>query len=55
MRSIGRTSLGWRGMKTACNGFGASEVREVADEPMASQYCGDRRDPRVSDNVVSLR
>jgi ornithine decarboxylase len=27
----------------------------VTDEPMASQYCGKRRDPRVSDNVVSLR
>jgi ornithine decarboxylase len=42
-------------MKTAFNGFGATEVFEVADEPMASQYRGDRRDPRVSDNVVSLR
>ncbi|KPF91235.1 decarboxylase [Novosphingobium sp. AAP83] len=42
-------------MKTAFNGFGATEVYEVADEPMSSQYRGDRRDPRVSDNVVSLR
>ncbi|QCI92704.1 type III PLP-dependent enzyme [Novosphingobium sp. EMRT-2] len=42
-------------MKTAFNGFGATEVFEVSDEPMASQYRGDRRDPRVSDNVVSLR
>jgi ornithine decarboxylase len=42
-------------MKTAFNGFGANEVYEVLDEPMASQYRGDRRDPRVSDNVVSLR
>lgn len=42
-------------MKTAFNGFGATEVFEVTDEPMASQYRGDRRDPRVSDNVVSLR
>ena len=42
-------------MKTAFNGFGESEVHEVSDEPMASQYRGDRRDPRVSDNVVSLR
>jgi len=42
-------------MKTAFNGFGASAVFEVGDEPMASQYRGDRRDPRVSDNVVSLR
>lgn len=42
-------------MKTAFNGFGATEVYEVSDEPMASQYRGDRRDPRVSDNVVSLR
>ncbi|MCC6940839.1 MAG: type III PLP-dependent enzyme [Novosphingobium sp.] len=42
-------------MKTAFNGFGATEVYEVSDEPMSSQYRGDRRDPRVSDNVVSLR
>ena len=42
-------------MKTAFNGFDAVAVAEVADEPMASQYRGDRRDPRVSDNVVSLR
>ena len=42
-------------MRTRFNGFGAGEVAEVADEPMASQYRGDRRDPRVSDNVVSLR
>ena len=42
-------------MKTAFNGFGQAEVREVTDEPMASQYLGNRRDPRVSDNVVSLR
>ncbi len=42
-------------MRTAFNGFGASEAVEVADEPMASQYRGDRRDPRQSDNVVSLR
>ncbi|MFN3456167.1 MAG: type III PLP-dependent enzyme [Novosphingobium sp.] len=42
-------------MKTAFNGFGETEVFEVTDEPMSSQYRGDRRDPRVSDNVVSLR
>ncbi|EGD58526.1 Orn/DAP/Arg decarboxylase 2 [Novosphingobium nitrogenifigens DSM 19370] len=42
-------------MKTRFNGFGATEVCEVADEPMSSQYRGDRVDPRVSDNVVSLR
>lgn len=42
-------------MKTAFNGFGATEIYTVTDEPMASQYRGDRRDPRVSDNVVSLR
>ena len=42
-------------MKTAFNGFGATDVFEVSDEPMASQYRGDRRDPRVTDNVVSLR
>ena len=42
-------------MKTAFNGFDANEVFEVTDEPMSSQYRGNRRDPRVSDNVVSLR
>ena len=42
-------------MKTAFNGFDANEVYEVSDEPMASQYRGDRKDPRISDNVVSLR
>ncbi len=42
-------------MRTAFNGFGESAVVEVSDEPMATQYCGTRRDPRVSDNVVSLR
>lgn len=42
-------------MKTAFNGFSANEVFVVSDEPMASQYRGDRRDSRVSDNVVSLR
>ena len=42
-------------MKTAFNGFGQGEAIEVADEPMASLYRGDRRDPRQSDNVVSLR
>ncbi len=42
-------------MKTAFNGFGQAEVVTVSDEPMASQYMGNRRDPRVSDNVVSLR
>jgi ornithine decarboxylase len=42
-------------MKTAFNGFNAVVVVDVADEPMATQYCGTRRDPRVSDNVVSLR
>ena len=42
-------------MRTRFNGFGSGEVVEVADEPMASQYLGNRRDPRVSDNVVSLR
>jgi ornithine decarboxylase len=30
-------------------------MAEVDDEPMASQYLGNRKDPRVSDNVVSLR
>ncbi len=42
-------------MRTVFNGFGQGQVIEVTDEPMASQYRGDRRDPRVSDNVVSLR
>lgn len=42
-------------MRTAFNGFGQGEIAEVADEPMASQYLGNRKDPRVSDNVVSLR
>ena len=42
-------------MKTRFNGFGEGEVVIAGDEPMASQYLGDRRDPRMSDNVVSLR
>jgi len=42
-------------MKTRFNGFGDGEVVLASDEPMATQYLGDRRDPRVSDNVVSLR
>ena len=42
-------------MRTAFNGFGRGEVVQVADEPMASLYRGDRADPRQSDNVVSLR
>ncbi|WP_295530733.1 type III PLP-dependent enzyme [Novosphingobium sp. Chol11] len=42
-------------MKTVFNGFGANDVFEVSDEPMSSQYRGDRRDERVSNNVVSLR
>lgn len=41
-------------MRTAFNGFGGGEVATVTDEPMASLYTG-RKDPRVSDNVVSLR
>ena len=42
-------------MRTGFNGFG-SDLKVVAqDEPMASLYRGDRADPRVSDNVVSLR
>ncbi|EIZ80415.1 ornithine decarboxylase [Novosphingobium sp. Rr 2-17] len=41
-------------MKTAFNGFGSAEAVTVEDEPMASLYTG-RKDPRVSDNVVSLR
>ncbi|MFZ1742813.1 MAG: type III PLP-dependent enzyme [Pontixanthobacter sp.] len=42
-------------MKTGFNGFGNAVQVDVADEPMASLYRGDRIDPRVSDNVVSLR
>lgn len=42
-------------MRTAFNGFGTGEIVTVADEPMASLYLGNRQDPRVSDNVVSLR
>jgi ornithine decarboxylase len=41
-------------MRTAFNGFGQGDVVTVTDEPMASLYTG-RPDPRVSDNVVSLR
>ena len=36
-------------------GFGTAQAVAVADEPMASLYRGDRPDPRISDNVVSLR
>ena len=42
-------------MRTAFNGFGQGAAVEVSDEPMASQYRGGRRDPRATDNVVSLR
>jgi ornithine decarboxylase len=42
-------------MRTKFNGFGQGAAIEVADEPMASLYTGTRKDPRVSDNVVSLR
>ena len=42
-------------MKTRFNGFGPAIAVDVADEPMASLYRGDRVDPRQSDNVVSLR
>lgn len=42
-------------MKTAFNGFGKAEATEVSDEPMSTQYLGNRRDPRSTDNVVSLR
>ena len=42
-------------MRTKFNGFGDGLNIEVTDEPMASQYRGDRRDPRMSDNVVRLR
>lgn len=42
-------------MKTTFNGFGQAALIDALDEPMASQYLGNRRDPRHSDNVVSLR
>ncbi|RVQ69807.1 type III PLP-dependent enzyme [Croceicoccus ponticola] len=42
-------------MRTGFNGFGTGPVAVVSDEPMSSLYRGDREDPRVSDNVVSLR
>ncbi len=42
-------------MRTGFNGFGTGPVATVDDEPMSSLYRGDRDDPRVSDNVVSLR
>ena len=42
-------------MKTRFNGFGVDEALDVADEPMASLYTGERADPRKSDNVVQLR
>lgn len=42
-------------MKTDFNGFGATTGAIVTDEPMSSLYRGDRPDPRISDNVVSLR
>lgn len=41
-------------MRTTFNGFGQGAAVDVSDEPMSSLYDG-RRDPRVSDNVVSLR
>jgi ornithine decarboxylase len=41
-------------MKTGFNGFGEAIAVTVSDEPMTSLYTG-RPDPRVSDNVVSLR
>lgn len=42
-------------MKTGFNGFGQAIAVTVDDEPMSSQYRGDRQDPRAKDNVVSLR
>lgn len=42
-------------MQTAFNGFGASLAVIVTDEPYHSLYRGDHKDPRASDNVVSLR
>ena len=42
-------------MRTAFNGFGQGAAIDVADEPRASLYTGERVDRRVSDTVVSLR
>lgn len=42
-------------MRTKFNGFGEGDAVICEDEPMASLYTGERVDPRVSDNVVSLR
>jgi ornithine decarboxylase len=42
-------------MKTKFNGFGEAVAADVTDEPSASLYTGERRDPRKSDNVVQLR
>jgi ornithine decarboxylase len=41
-------------MRTGFNGFGQGEAIDVADEPMASLYRGDRV-VVAADNVVSLR
>lgn len=41
-------------MRTGFNGFGVAVLADVADEPMASQYTGERR-VRLPDNVVQLR
>ncbi len=41
-------------MKTGFNGFGDAQVVNVANEPMASMFRGDRPAP-TRDNVVSLR
>ena len=41
-------------MRTAFNGFGQGASIDVANEPMASLYTGERV-LLVSDNVVSLR
>ncbi|NBC35579.1 type III PLP-dependent enzyme [Novosphingobium sp. FSY-8] len=42
-------------MRTRFNGFGTGLSVDVSDEPMNSQYRGDRVHPRAKDNVVSLR
>ena len=51
-------SAGWAPMARRCaprSTASATASITVTDEPMASQYLGDRREVRVSDNVVSLR
>ena len=54
-RVLGMLGAYGAAMNTRFNGFGLADAIEVADEPMASLYTGERRDVRKSDNVVTLR